>query len=269
MEQTDKHKKKAFVEATLVMIVIILLMFISGMTYLDPPPETGIAVNFGTSDMGKGAVQPQHNTPPKPVQQEQPKSEPKVEPVEKQDVITQDTEDAPVIKNEKPKPKPKPKPVKPKPKPKPKPNQSVLDALNNVENAPGADTNNASGEGNDNQAGDKGSNSGDPNASGYYGNGGKNGGGGHGSYRLGNRKALSKPEPQYTCNEEGTVVVKIYVDKSGKVVKAIPGVKGSSNNAPCLLKAAKYAAMHTKWSKDSKAPESQIGKIIYHFKITE
>jgi len=266
MEQTDKHKKKAFVETSIVMLVIILLMFIGGMTYLDPPPETGIAVNFGTSDMGKGVVQPQHNKPSKPVQQ-QPKVEPKVEPEIKQDVITQNTEDAPVIKNEKP--KPNPKPVKPKPKPKPKPNQNVLDALNNVENAPGAATNNASGEGNDNQAGDKGSNSGDPNASGYYGNGGKNGGGGHGNYQLGNRKALSKPAPNYQCNEEGTVVVKIYVNKSGKVVRAVPGAKGSSNPAPCLLQAAKKAALNTKWSSDSKAPDQQIGKIIYHFTLTE
>jgi len=267
MKQPDKHKKKAVVEATVVMIFIILLMFISGMTYMDPPPETGVAINFGTSDVGQGAVQPQHNTPPKPVQQEQPQTEPETQPTVKENVVTQDDADAPIIKQTKTKKDPKPtKPTKPA---KPQPDKSITDILNNVNNAPGENTNNSTGQGNDNAVGDKGDTSGDPNASGYYGNGGNNGGGGTGNYRLGNRKALTKPKPNYTCNEEGTIVVKIYVNKSGKVIKAIPGVKGSTNNAPCLLQMAKQAAINTKWSADNKAPDTQIGKIIYHFKLTE
>jgi len=268
--QTDKHKKKAIVEATIVMIFLIILMFISGMTYLDPPPETGIAVNFGTSTVGSGPVQPQHNQPPKPVKQETPQPA-KTQPEIKDKVLTQDNEEAPVIKEQKTKPKPKqtPKPVKPKPKPKPKPDKNITDILNNVNNAPGDQENNSSGEGNDNQAGDKGDTSGDPNASGYYGNGGKGNGGGTGNYRLGSRKALTKPKPNFNCNEEGRVVVKIYVNRQGKVTKAVPGVKGSTNNAPCLLNAAKSAAMQTKWSADSKAPDTQIGKIIYNFKVRE
>ncbi len=265
----DRHKRKAVVEATIIMILLIILMFISGMTYLDPPPETGIAVNFGTSAVGSGRVQPQHNTPqPKPVQQQPQEqiSKPEV----KDNVLTQDNEEAPVIKDkpQKPKPKPSPKPDKPKPKPKPKPDKNITDILNSVNNAPGDDTNNATGEGNDNQAGDKGDISGDPNASGYYGNGGRGGGGGTGNYRLGSRRALTKPKPAYNCNEEGRVVIKIYVNKAGKVIKAMLG-KGSSNNAPCLVEAAKQAALRTKWEADPKAPDTQIGKIIFNFTTTE
>ena len=125
-----------------------------------------------------------------------------------------------------------------------------------------------SGEGNDTQSGDKGSSNGDPDASGYYGAGG-HGASGNGNYRLGNRIAKKKPKPAYTCNEEGRVVVKIYVNRQGRVIKAIPGVKGSTNNAPCLLQAAKYAALKTIWTRDTKAPETQVGKIIYNFKVTE
>ena len=40
------------------MAIILLLMFWVGMDYLDPPPEGGIAVNFGTSNVGSGNVQP-------------------------------------------------------------------------------------------------------------------------------------------------------------------------------------------------------------------
>ena len=252
------------------MILLIILMFISGLTYFDPPPETGIAVNFGTSDAGKGIIQPQHNKPPKPQPQKIEQPQQKVEPEVKDKVLTQETDEAPVIKNKpKTKPKPKPKPVKPKPKPKPQPDKNITDILNTVNNAPGENSNNSSGEGNDNQAGDKGDTSGDPNASGYYGSNVHNGDGGTGNYYLKNRKALTKPKPEFNCDEQGQVVVKIFVNKSGKVIKAIPGVKGSTNNAPCLLKAAKQAAMQTKWSPDPKAPDTQIGKIIYNFKITE
>jgi len=265
----DKHKRKAIIEATIVMILLIILMFISGMTYLDPPPETGIAVNFGTSAVGSGQIQPQHNKPqPKPVQQQQNKPDTKTE--VKDNVLTQDNEDAPVIKDkpEKPKPTKPTKPTKPEPKPEPKPDKNITDILNNVNSAPGEDTNNATGEGNDNQTGDKGEITGDPNASGYYGNGGTGGSGGTGNYRLGNRKALTKPKPEYNCNEEGRVVVKIYVDKAGNVIKAVLG-KGSTNNAPCLVNKAIDAAKRTKWQPDNKAPDTQIGKIIFNFKTTE
>ncbi len=263
----DKHKRKAVIEASIVMILLILLMFISGLTYLDPPPETGIAVNFGTSDLGKGTVQPQHNTPPKPVQTKQRPA--RTEPEIKEKILTQDNEDAPVIKETKKRKSKKnnKKKVTPKEK-KPQPDKNITDILNNVKNAPGEDTNNSSGEGNDQTNGDKGNASGDPNASGYYGDGGS-GGGGTGNYRLGNRKALSKPKPDFNCNEQGIVVVKVYVDAQGKVQKAIPGMKGTTNPAPCLMEAAKKAALKTKWSPDPKAPSLQIGKIIYSFKIRE
>ena len=268
----DKHKRKAVIEATIVMILLIILMFISGMTYLDPPPETGIAVNFGTSSVGSGSLQPQKKiSQPKPVQQ---LSQPEItQPEVKEDVLTQNDEEAPVIKEKpkknKPKPKPeKPKPEKPKPEPKPQPDKNITDILNTVNNAPGEDTNTSTGEGDDSQAGDKGEVSGDPNASGYYGNGGHGGSSGTGNYRLGSRKALSKPKPKYECNEEGRVVIKISVDKSGKVIKAALD-KGSTNNAPCLVEAAKKAAMSTKWEADDKAPDTQIGKIIFNFTTTE
>ena len=266
MKVENRHKKKALIEASIVMILLIILMFISGLTYLDPPPETGIAVNFGTSDVGKGDVQPQHNTQPQPKPQPQKveQAQQKVQPQVDDKVLTQETDDAPVVKN---KPKTKPEPVKTKPKPQP--DKNITDILNTVKNAPGENSNNSTGEGDDNQAGDKGDTSGDPDTSGYYGSGGYDGGGGTGNYYLGNRKALTKPKPEFNCNEQGLVVVKIFVDKSGKVIKAIPGVKGSTNNAPCLLKAAKQAALQTKWSPDPKAPDTQIGKIIYNFKITE
>lgn len=102
---------------------------------------------------------------------------------------------------------------------------------------------------------------GDPNANGYYGSGG--------NYRLGNRKALTMPKPDYPCNEEGKIVVEITVDQSGRVVAAEPGAKGTSNTASCLLIEAKEAALKTKFNADSKAPTNQIGSIIYNFSLSD
>ncbi len=122
------------------------------------------------------------------------------------------------------------------------------------------------GEGDDDKAGDKGKLTGDPNASGYYGIGGDGSGG---NYRLSNRSALNKPKPDYPCNEEGKVVVKITVDQSGKVIAAEPGAKGTTNTASCLLTEAKEAALKTKFNQDSKAPPKQVGAIIYNFSLSE
>lgn len=139
-----------------------------------------------------------------------------------------------------------------------------LDAMmGGINNADGTATD---GEENDNTAGDKGKITSDPNASGYYGNGGTGSGG---DYQLGNRKPLSRPKPDYICDEEGLIVVRIEVDTDGKVIKATPGVKGSTNTAACLLSKAKEAALNTKWNPDSKAPSKQVGTIRYRFTLSQ
>jgi len=122
------------------------------------------------------------------------------------------------------------------------------------------------GGGDDNRAGDKGKVYGDPNASGYYSIGGDGSGG---NYRLGNRKAKAMPAPDYPCNEEGKVVVTITVNQSGSVISAVPGAKGTTNSASCLLIEAKEAALSSKFNADSKAPAKQVGEIIYNFSLSE
>ena len=69
------------------------------------------------------------------------------------------------------------------------------------------------------------------------------------------------------CNEEGRVVVAITVDRSGKVIAADPGVKGSTNNAPCLLAPAQATAFMYQWAPDTQAPEKQIGFVVINFKL--
>ncbi len=266
-----QHKRKSMAITVIVHVILLILLFYVGMKYLDPPLEEGIAINFGTTEQGSGKIQPTEKiqsapqkTTPEPV------SQPKAE--IKEEVVTQDKEDAPVIKKEKPKKEQKEAPVKEQPKkevkkPDPKPDKTTTDALSSILNGPKSDGTAKGGEGNDNKPGDKGSPDGDPNASSYYGTG--KGLDGDGNYLLGGRKALNKEKFVQDCNEAGTVVVSIEVDRAGKVINATAGVRGTTNNSRCLLDPAKRAALATRFNSDDKAPAKQIGKIIYKFSLSE
>ena len=71
------------------------------------------------------------------------------------------------------------------------------------------------------------------------------------------------------CNESGLVIVKIVVNRSGNVIEASPGVRGTTNTAQCLLEPAKKIAMSHKWPADSKAPTRQIGFVSVNFKLSQ
>lgn len=267
-----EHKKKSMMITVILHVIMLLLLFYVGLSYLDPPPENGIAVNFGTTDTGTGRIQPteaiksapKETTPP-------PVSQPKTE--IKEEVVTQDSEDAPVIKREEKKVEQKESPVKEEPKkvipkePDPTPDKKTTDALSNLINGPKSEGTAKGGEGNDDSPGDKGDLNGDPNAKSYYGAG--KGLDGDGNYLLGGRKALNKEKFVQKCNEAGIVVVSIEVDRNGKVTNATAGVRGTTNNSKCLLDPAKRAALATRFNSDSKAPAKQIGKIIYKFSLSD
>ena len=272
------HKRKSALLTTLITLLLLVSLFFIGLKYLEPPEEYGIAVNFGTSDVGMGDIQPKEplKSSSEEIIEEQEENVPETEEIvteKTEEIITQNTEDAIAIKKqEEAKKKAEEEAKKEKERIEAIAKQQAeeaakrkkLDALiGGINNADGKAT---GGEGNDTTSGDKGKVTGDPNASGYYGSGGSGSGG---DYQLGNRKPLTRPKPDYICNEEGLVVVSIEVDVYGKVIKATPGVKGSTNTAACLLSQAKDAALKTKWEADSKAPSKQIGIIKYRFSLSQ
>jgi outer membrane biosynthesis protein TonB len=274
-----EHERKSAAITTVVMCLIFVAIFFVGMKYLDPPEEYGIAVNFGTSDVGMGDIQP--TEPLKAAQQVEEQQEEVVQEEQvtpsstktSEDVITQNTEDAIAIKKQTEAKKKADEEARlekikndaiAKQQAEEATKRKNLDAMiGGISNANGTAT---GGEGNDNKAGDKGKITGDPNATGYYGNGGTGSGG---DYQLGNRKPLSKPKPNYICNEEGLVIVQIEVDVNGKVINATAGIKGSTTTATCLLSQAKDAAMKTTWQPDAKAPSKQVGTIKYRFSLSQ
>ena len=266
----DIHNKRAQLGTAIFMTLLLLFIFFFGLTYLNPPPNSGPVINFGFDEQGGGETASSEQVD-EPVQEQQQVTPPPTEsnPVVADDVTTQDVVDAAVVdKKEDPKPKVE-TPKKTKEELEQERKKKEMDALfGKVSNESDASKNdgNQSGEGVTKGGGDQGKETGDKNSNSREGQGGP----GDGNYMLGGRSALSRPSPKYPCSAEGRVVVKVYVDRLGKVLNAIPGEsipngKSSTTADGCLYREAKKAALNTTWQPDSKAKEQQMGYIIYNF----
>ncbi|MES2813053.1 MAG: energy transducer TonB [Bacteroidota bacterium] len=299
LELSAKEKRKSLLLTVVIYSLFLLILFfirfwppsnMNEMLLAGGGGGGGVTINFGNSDFGSGKDFQSEELDIKNVKNVASSQEPD------EDIISgeNDEADAVVIPKKTVPVKVKPK-VKIDPKPvvesKPKVNKNTNDALSSILGG-----SKKGGDGDDSRSGNKGKTNGSLGSNDYYGSGGSGGGtgggtgtgngtgtgsgtgsgsgGGSGSgsgggigYSLGNRKALSKPQPNYTCNEEGKVVVEVTVDQTGKTISAVAGVRGTTNTASCLLSQAKLAAMNTKWQASADAPAKQTGKIIYSFSL--
>lgn len=274
-----KHERNSAKLTTLITVILILLLFVVGAPYMDPPIEYGVAVNFGNSDFGKGTVQPLKPVKSEPLKKENPpqvdaaKAEPTKSSEAKEEVLTQDDVESIAIKKQK-EAETKAKAIADakakaeadriaKEKQEQEAKKRKLDALiGGVSKSEGVAT---GSEGNDNRSGDKGQLDGDPYAPSYFGSGGA-GSGGVG-YGLNGRGKATYQTIKQDCNESGLVIVKIIVNQSGNVIEAIPGFKGTTNTADCLLKPARKIALSHKWRPDPNAPAKQIGFVKVNFTL--
>lgn len=265
-------QRKSAVVTTVFTGVILFLLFFCGLNYKDPAEEYGVAINFGTSDVGQGDPKLNESVASKPVEKKTEKTQENIEEkneVKEEDLI-QDSKEAVVLNSvEKNQKKIVLEPVKKVEKKivkkVQKPTKETQDLLSNLFGKTAAGKK-VESEGDDDVSGVKGAETGEVNSNKYYGN---NGLGGEGNYLLKGRRALSKPIRKPDCNEEGVVVVRIEVGVDGGVIKAVPGVKGTTNNSPCLLEPALKAALATKWNPDGNAPNRQVGLIRYKFILSE
>ena len=97
------HKKKSAILTSLIALLLLLLFSWVGLSYFDPPISYGMEVNFGTSNQGKGTVQPK--LPPKQIQKQNiqpktvtPKTSPKATETKTSKVLTQKEASIPVVK---------------------------------------------------------------------------------------------------------------------------------------------------------------------------
>ena len=233
-----KHEKNSAKITTLILLILVLLIFIVGPQYIDPPEEYGVDVNFGTNNTGKG------NRPlSKPIQADIPiQAEPQM--VEKnpaennktleksEKVLTQDSEEAIAIKKKKTaeakakaeaeraeRLKREAEEIKKREDAEKK--KKLDNLIGGVKNSKGNDY---GGKGDDNKPGNKGQLNGDPYATSIFGDSGPGKDGV--DFGLGGRDKVYSNKFEQDCNEEGLVVVEIRVNRNGKVVKATPGIQG-------------------------------------------
>lgn len=272
-----EHEKKSFVISSIITITLLLLFIFFGLTYMDPPPENGIAINFGNTDFGSGNTNTTNPiksdirevTNP---QIEETTAESTAPSQASENVITADNEATIALKKQKEiadakaKADAQAKAAEQKKKQEEADKKAKLDALiGGVKKSDGKTT---EGDGTSKTPGNQGKLDGSIYANSYYGSG-KGTGTGNGSWGLSGRK-LSKPGAvKAECNDEGTVVIEVKVNKSGLVTNAKFSPSGSNTTSKCLQEAAIKSAMKYKWNDDEKAPDDQIGFIVFNFRNGE
>ncbi len=244
----DSNKRWGIIGTVLFHIALVLILFMISMKPPFPPrPVIGMEVNLGYSDQGMGDIQPKKAA----VSQKQ---QPKPQPKQTDDkVVTQDVEKSINLKSSKTEKKVETKPDVPE---EPVVNNKFLFSKKSKPQDGGS-------EGITNKTGDQGQKNGTPNASNYVGGGGD----GDIPYSLAGRKKKSIPKPVNNSEEQGTVVVKIWVNRQGKVTNARVQVKGTTTSNSSLQNIAIKSALKAVFNSDPKAPEVQTGTITYIFVI--
>ena len=51
-----KHERNSAKITALITLILVLLLFVVGQNYMDPPEEFGVAINFGGSSGGGGGA---------------------------------------------------------------------------------------------------------------------------------------------------------------------------------------------------------------------
>lgn len=86
--------------------------------------------------------------------------------------------------------------------------------------------------------------------------------------RVKGRDCVGVPaKPNYGVQNEGVVVVEIWVDRQGAVIKAFPGADGTTVTDKDMWTAARQAALKTKFNVSPESPEQMKGTITYIFKL--
>lgn len=245
-----KQKSGLLTAVIMALIAVVLLSF--GYDPPDPPiPEEGVEVNVGDSDFGSGSD-------PQPASA----ASSYTPPAAQNQVATQHTEPSVPIPstpnqgnvtnpaaNEQPQVQNKEPEIN---------KNAIFPGKRNQSNQ----QNGSGSEGQTTGTGNQGNPNGTPNSNNYNGNGGTGG-----NYSLKGRSAVTLPKPDYNSNQQGKVVVQIWVDQQGHVTRVEAPAQGSTITTGALVEQAKKAARKARFNASVDAPEEQKGTITYIFTI--
>lgn len=260
-------------------------MILLAFSVPDPPEtEEGILVNFGTDETGSGLIEPSESAMPESAPLI-PQSN--ITPAEDEPLLTQDDEEAPEVKKVDPEAEKRRleqieadrrtrelaeaerirrEQEEAERRRVEAEQQRLSDIMNKTKNALTNSRNagtSSTSEGATGGAGNQGVPTGSPDSK-VRGTGTGLGDSGI-SYDLAGRGVQKLPSPNYDSQEEGRVIVEVFVDREGKVIRATAGIKGSTTLNDYLLRIAREAAMQTRFEADPEANETQRGTITYNF----
>lgn len=273
---TSKDKNKIFgIASTIIFhaIAAVLLFTLCFRTPLPLPGEAGVEVNLGMYAQGFGneSFQPldKEDKIPEPV-----KNTPEVKEdvvTEENDIVSEDEETPSIEEKEEvveEKTEEKVEEIVEEETVEEKPEEIVEEkpTVNQraIFQAPKKD-NIQSSEGNTNGEGEQGSENGLKDIDRYEGNGGSGDGP---AYDLGGRGAKSISSPSRDFNEEGKIVIDIWVDKNGVVQRTEIG-RGTTILNETMRQSALNAARNSIFNEDENASELQRGTITYTFIIRQ
>jgi TonB family protein len=245
-EQDDRKGKIGGIIAVILYFAVCAgLMFISCNITL-PEPEAGILVDFGTSDTGLGDTDLANSEldarPVSPPPQNRPA----------ESVMTTEDPDAPAIVEE---PRPETRPATPVEQTAP------AREVNRRALFPGrTEGSSATSQGSTEGTGNQGVQEGGPDGSASEGGVGSSGFSLSGRYLVGNL-----PRPAYDADVEGRVVIRITVDREGRVTSAVYEQAGSTTNHGELVSAARSAAQKARFT--ASEADIQTGTITYIFRL--
>ena len=266
----DNNYPKAIAISVALLVGFVLLSIFYIINKAKPQEEVGIGgiiVNYGTSDEGMGSdymsveepsVDPNANlTPPdKVIPNTDPTQNPTTATADN-NIVTQDNEDAVSVNTK---------------------NKSTNNSpTQNTENKPSTpainqnalykgkkNTGTGLGDGTGTVAGNQGKPEGEPLSSNYDGTGSGNGGI---ALSLASRRFINLPSIKDNGQKSGKVVVEIRVDKNGIVTSAKAGERGTTLSDADLWDKCEAAAVGSRFNTLESAPETQIGTIVFNFKV--
>lgn len=286
-QQEQRNKRYGVITSVVLHTLVIILALLPMIFYQNPPPEQeGILVNLGLPDQGQGdenaapaessqeeEAEPEQEPEPveeKPVEREEPR---KTEPTPQKEVIKTEDPEAVALREQKKREqaeqdrKQREEEARQRAEAESKRKAAEEEARKKAEadklkGEIGGLFGNGKGKGNTGKTGNQGNPDGDPNGKALEGISTGTGSVGGG---LGNRGVTSAPKIEDNSQQEGTVVVRVCVDKDGGVVEAEFTQKGSTISTGRLKDIAVSNAKRWKFSKGD--IDRQCGTITYRFKV--
>lgn len=269
MAQNHKEENnypKALAISTALMGAFIALSFIWIIGKFEPNEELGMGgmvVNYGTSVTGMGtdytnieepSMAPDANGKKPDQITPDPSNKSVSTQLSDQNLTTQDNEDAVSVNTKQNKSNANPSSQESKTE-QPAINQNAL-YKGNKNNAKGG------GDGTGTEPGNQGDPDGDP-LTPFYGDGGS----GFGNKPLPLSKFSGLVKPEDDGQETGTIMVKIEVNKSGRIVRATAGVRGSTFKNPILEDKCERSMLNATLNSISKGPDIRIFYVPFKFTV--